>query len=83
MKIVSNYLKTQPSRKAHVMAEKIDFCLYCLQVQYPDTFPEPAPDVFETPLFDEDERKDDEAFEKWQAARAARKARRSKEDVRE
>ncbi len=73
MEIASKFLKKQRSRKAHLMAEKIDYCLYCLQVQFPYCFPEPAPEFFETPLFDEDERKADEETARRLAAREARR----------
>ena len=74
LQIVSDYLKKQSSRKAHIMAEKIDYCLYSLQVQFPDCFSDPAPAFFETPYFDEEERKSEEATTRKLAAREARRA---------
>ena len=71
---VGKYLKLQKSRKAHIMAEKIDYCLYCLQVQFPDCFPEPAPAFFVMPFFEEEERKLEEATARKLAAREARRA---------
>ena len=73
LRIVHKYLKTQRSHKAQELAEKIDYCLYCLQVQFPYCFPEQAPDFLETPLFDEAERKDEEAAARRLAAREARR----------
>lgn len=74
LRIVHKYLKTQRSHKAQELAEKIDYCLYSLQVQFPYCFPEQAPDFLETPLFDEAERKDEEAAARRLAAREARRA---------
>lgn len=58
---VKKHLEKQRSHKAQELAENVAWCLYCLQVQFPQCFTEPAPDFLEMPLFEEAERKNDEA----------------------
>jgi hypothetical protein len=60
---VQEYLLKQKELKAQYMAEILGYCDFIIKVIYPSIDDRPDPEYFETPIFDEIERRGAISFE--------------------